>query len=260
VPAIQACIIAPIWDQVLDLLPPRQDDHPLGCHRPRVSDRLVFGGAYWRHAATILPSVTPVIASSTRSEELNSWRRPIDLIALLEPVFERLDDVFGQTGTNADWRVPEDLIATMLGDDPEAIVEALTGALELGASPTLVSQTVVYAAALRVTHFHTSNEFSDWITVLHTFTYTNATHRLMRRAPSAELVRAVYHGAIRVYLDRFLNMPAARLPEHRRSMPYRPKEMSCSISFATRSIASSRSNSPGISRGATWRSAMIPRR
>ncbi|MDQ3523499.1 MAG: Rieske (2Fe-2S) protein [Chloroflexota bacterium] len=171
----------------------------------------------WRHAATILPSVTPVIASSTRSEELNSWRRPIDLIALLEPVFERLDDVFGQTGTNADWRVPEDLIATMLGDDPEAIVEALTGALELGASPTLVSQAVVYAAALRVTHFHTSNEFSDWITVLHTFTYTNATHRLMRRAPSAELVRAVYHGAIRVYLDRFLNMPAARLPEQRAS-------------------------------------------
>jgi hypothetical protein len=37
----------------------------------------------------------------------------------------------------------------------------------------------------------------------------------MRRAPSADLVRGVFHGAMRLYLDRFLNMPAAKLPEDR---------------------------------------------
>ena len=63
--------------------------------------------------------------------------------------------------------------------------------------------------------FHTSNEFADWITVLHTFTYCNALHQSLKRAPSAELARGIFHGAASLYLDRFLNMPAARLPEDR---------------------------------------------
>ncbi len=80
---------------------------------------------------------------------------------------------------------------------------------------TAVSRAVSYAAALRVARFHTSNEFSDWITVLHTFTHANAVHQLLRRAPSPDLLRGVYHAAMRLYLDRFLNTPAARLPEDR---------------------------------------------
>lgn len=41
-PAIPSCIIGPIWDQVDALLPTRDVDHPLGCHRPRIPDRIVF--------------------------------------------------------------------------------------------------------------------------------------------------------------------------------------------------------------------------
>lgn len=41
-PAVPSCIIEPIWDQVAALLPPPQVAHPLGCHRPRVPDRIVF--------------------------------------------------------------------------------------------------------------------------------------------------------------------------------------------------------------------------
>jgi nitrite reductase/ring-hydroxylating ferredoxin subunit len=171
----------------------------------------------WQHAAGILPSLTPVIARSTRSEELNAWRHPVDLIGLLEPVFARLDGIASFTKGEPRSAVPDDLVQTLLGDDPAAIVTALTSTLESGAPPVEVSRALVYAAALRVAHFHTSNEFNDWITVLHTFTYVNATHQLMRRAPSAELLRGVYHGAISLYLDRFLNMPPARLPEDRES-------------------------------------------
>jgi nitrite reductase/ring-hydroxylating ferredoxin subunit len=171
----------------------------------------------WERAAAILPSLTPVIARSTRSEELNAWRRPVDLIALLEPVFARIDDIASLSGGKPDWRAPDGMIERLLGDDPASIVDALTAALECGAPMTAVSQAVTYAAALRVARFHTSNEFGDWITVLHTFTYANATHQLMRRAPSPELLRGVYHGALSIYLDRFLNMPAARLPESHQS-------------------------------------------
>ncbi|MFE3907417.1 IS5 family transposase [Streptomyces sp. NPDC059153] len=41
-PAVPSCILAPIRDQFLALLPVREDRHPLGCHNPRISDALVF--------------------------------------------------------------------------------------------------------------------------------------------------------------------------------------------------------------------------
>jgi transposase len=59
VPALQPYLIKPIWEQFSALLPERKTDHPLGCHRPRIPDRvvfeklvevLVFGCAYWRIA------------------------------------------------------------------------------------------------------------------------------------------------------------------------------------------------------------------
>jgi transposase len=59
VPAIQPYIIEPIFEQFEALLPERRTNHPLGCHRSRVPDRvvfgklveiLVFGCAYWRIA------------------------------------------------------------------------------------------------------------------------------------------------------------------------------------------------------------------
>jgi transposase len=57
VPAIQPYLVEPIWEQFSALLPERKTDHPLGCHRGRIPDRvvfeklvqvLVFGCAYWR--------------------------------------------------------------------------------------------------------------------------------------------------------------------------------------------------------------------
>ncbi len=42
-PALEPClIIEPIWQQLLALLPERHTNHPLGCHRPRIPERVVF--------------------------------------------------------------------------------------------------------------------------------------------------------------------------------------------------------------------------
>ena len=41
-PAVPSSIIEPIWDQLAALLPAREAPHPLGCHRWRIPDRLVF--------------------------------------------------------------------------------------------------------------------------------------------------------------------------------------------------------------------------
>jgi hypothetical protein len=39
-PAIQPYIIEPIWEQFCALLPEREVNHPLGCHRPRIPNRV----------------------------------------------------------------------------------------------------------------------------------------------------------------------------------------------------------------------------
>lgn len=44
-PVVPSWLMTPLWDQFAALLPerPRVDpSHPLGCHRPRVADRLIF--------------------------------------------------------------------------------------------------------------------------------------------------------------------------------------------------------------------------
>ncbi|MEX1158891.1 MAG: Rieske (2Fe-2S) protein [Thermomicrobiales bacterium] len=169
----------------------------------------------WERASEILPSVIPSVTNATRSEELNNWRHPIDLVRLVEESVNEIDGALAASRDNG-WSGRERMADTLLGDDPYASAASILEALRTGTPLTSVTQTLSYAAALRVAKFHTSNEFSDWITVLHTFTYANALHASMRRAPSPELARGIFHGAMRLYLDRFLNMPAARLPEHRR--------------------------------------------
>jgi transposase len=42
VPALPSFIIEPLWSQFAALLPDREVFHPLGCHRPRIPDRVVF--------------------------------------------------------------------------------------------------------------------------------------------------------------------------------------------------------------------------
>lgn len=170
--------------------------------------------AGWERAAEVLPSVIPSITGASRAEESNTWRHPIDLVALLDESLVDLPRAVEAPRGAAGLDV-ESLADVLLGDDPYAIVAHLMEAVRSGAPLSDLSRALAYAAALRVARFHTSNEFSDWITVLHTFTYANALHRSMLRAPSPDLARGIFHGAMRVYLDRFLNMPAARLPEQR---------------------------------------------
>lgn len=40
--ALEVEVVDAVWAAVEPLLPSRTDDHPLGCHRPRVSDRICF--------------------------------------------------------------------------------------------------------------------------------------------------------------------------------------------------------------------------
>jgi nitrite reductase/ring-hydroxylating ferredoxin subunit len=156
-------------------------------------------------AATVLPTLVQQTTSASRSEETFPWRHPRDLVALidgtdLEPGPGGYDDVGGLA-----WRI--------LADDPDEVVNALVDASKRGASAEELGRAVAYAAALRITRFHVQNDFGDWDQVHHAFTASNALHQALVRTPTRELLRGVVQGALRVYLDRFLNVPAARLPD-----------------------------------------------
>ncbi len=168
--------------------------------------------AGWDLAEPVLTSLVAGYAGAARMEESNAWRNPVDLIEILQAAFEQLPALAQAAPTGA--KPPFDELAqTVLRDDPQATVDALLDALRRGLRTDELAEVVCYAAARRIAQFHTSNEFSDWDTALHTFTFANAVHQGLRRAPSPELLRGVFDAAMSVYLDRFLNLPAARLPD-----------------------------------------------
>jgi nitrite reductase/ring-hydroxylating ferredoxin subunit len=170
--------------------------------------------AGWEHAEPVLTSLASGYANADRMEESNAWRHPIDLVAILEQAFESLPASLEKgRSRRGSWTGRDAQVPVLLGENPQAIADTLLTALREGATEFEVAGMVAYAAALRVARFHTSNEFGDWDTALHTFTFANAVHQGLRRSPSPELLRGVFDAAISVYLDRFLNVPAARLPE-----------------------------------------------
>ena len=174
--------------------------------------------AGWEYAGTVLTSLARSYATAERMEEANAWRNPLDLVILLEETFEQIPSYLeaGQKRKkieNSPWTGRAELVGIILDDSPQATAKAMLEALAGGATEVELASAVSYAAALRIARFHTSNEFSDWDTALHTFTFANAVEQGLRRAPSAELLRGAFDAAMSVYLDRFLNIPAATLPQ-----------------------------------------------
>ena len=174
--------------------------------------------AGWSYAEPVLASLAGGYAGATRMEESNSWRNPVDLVEILEGAFDELPETL-ESGRDrrGSWEGREELAFLLLDEDPKAIAESLLEALREGATEEELAGVVAYAAALRIARFPTTNEFGDWDTALHTFTFANAVHQGLRRSSSQELLRGVFDAAMSVHLDRFLNVPPARLPEPRGS-------------------------------------------
>ena len=64
-------------------------------------------------------------------------------------------------------------------------------AIRNGATEQELAACVEYASALRIVHFGTSNEISDWDTALHTYTFSHALQRSLNRLVLAVLGNAL---------------------------------------------------------------------
>ncbi len=165
-------------------------------------------------AGEILPTLVRQTTAASRSEEFSEWRYPHDHAAIARRTIDALDRAldegrvrrgsFGDVGALG-WQ--------LLDDDPEIVATALLDAVRAGADEEQIGRAIAYGAALRIVRFHVQNDHGDWDTVHHAFTAANALHHALQRRPSTELLRGAVHAALRINLDRFLNVPAARLPQ-----------------------------------------------
>ena len=96
-PALQPYLIEPIWEQLRALLPERETNHPLGCHRLRISDRmvfeklvqvLVFGCAYERIA-------DESCSATTLRRRRDEWIEAGAMEVLREMALEAYDKLIG---------------------------------------------------------------------------------------------------------------------------------------------------------------------
>ena len=168
----------------------------------------------WDQAGPVLSSLVHGMVTARRSEELSSWISPIDISSLVWKARKALPSALeeGQT-RKVKWDKEDDLSDVILGECPSASLDAILESISEGASPEQMGSAVAYAAFLRMARFHTSNEFNDWDTVHNTLTAANAVHQALKRAPTMFLLRAVLDTAMSIYLDRFLNVPAQKIPE-----------------------------------------------
>ncbi len=170
----------------------------------------------WEHAAALLPTVVGQMVAARGAEESTAWRQPVDLVALCEEAASQLPELFAAGRRMEGWSDHAALARELLGDDPARIIDALKAAIRAGAAPADLGRSLAYGAALRVARFGNANEHADWETAHHVFTYANAVHQMLKRIGTANTegsgVRGVLHGAMALYLARYLNVPPARLP------------------------------------------------
>lgn len=165
----------------------------------------------WHHAPDILPSLVKQLCNARRHEEDGSWRHPVDLIELIRAHESKIPELLkpGRALNPSSEEITK-LAWTIISGEPQTVLDALDTVISDGWPVHDVALSLTLSAAFRIALFHRQNEFGDWITVLHTLSYCNAVMNSSCIVASPEpVVKGIYHGAMKVFLDRFLNIPPA---------------------------------------------------
>src|ERR1700722_5760316 len=164
----------------------------------------------WQDAAKVLPLLVQHLTQSRSEEEGGAWRVPLDLITLIQEAEDHLRAQTWSPGQAAELLTYHDF----LGSDPRKILRLITDTLQQGVPAVTISKPLALAAASRLARFPESNDIDDWFNPVHTFSFCNALHQVLRRGEvGPEVERGLFHGAMSVYVDRFLNIPSAHLPD-----------------------------------------------
>jgi len=80
VPAVPSSLFEPLWDQFSALLPERPEfdpNHPWGCHRRRIADRVVFAHIVEAlvHGSGYEPIATTACSATTIRRRIKEWAK-----------------------------------------------------------------------------------------------------------------------------------------------------------------------------------------
>jgi nitrite reductase/ring-hydroxylating ferredoxin subunit len=165
----------------------------------------------WEHAAEIFPLIVENLTQSQSEEERGAWRAPRDLIELIREAEEDLRN--HPLTMQPEGFCPLDFYRELLREDPRAILSAISEALADGVAPVEIARHLALAAAWRLARFPESNDLDDWFGPVHTFSFCNALYQVLARGGAeVNVLRGMYHAAMSIYVDRFLNIPRAQLP------------------------------------------------
>ena len=164
----------------------------------------------WKGAHEMLRPIIIDLTGRTRHEETSRWA---DAVPVLEPIFTRLDEIWQENQSNQSELDISAFTTTLLGDDFVPVVAEIETKLREGVEPTDVCRAMTYASAIRTARFHLKNE-GDWHDVANIYSYSHGLYRAFQYAPSKELLRGIFHGAVFLCYLRWLNMPSARIPKH----------------------------------------------
>jgi transposase len=100
VPAIPSWLLEPLWDQFAALLPDRpvyDPAHPLGCRRPRISDRIIFEKLIQvlRFGCSYESIADCTCGATTIRERRNEWIRAGIFARLKQIALESYDRIVG---------------------------------------------------------------------------------------------------------------------------------------------------------------------
>jgi nitrite reductase/ring-hydroxylating ferredoxin subunit len=180
----------------------------------------------WEHAAQTLPLIVQNLTQSQSEEESGSWRAPTDLIELIREAEAGLRK--NRYPMEAGGACRPEFYRLFLGEDPGVILKSLLDALNQGTSPVAIARQVALAAAWRLACFPESNDIEDWFAPMHTFSFCHALCQvLVRSEGETAVVRGLFHAAMSIYTDRFLNLPRAPLPGEKalEPLPGTPDEL-----------------------------------
>jgi nitrite reductase/ring-hydroxylating ferredoxin subunit len=188
----------------------------------------------WEEASRILPLLVTHLTQSRSEEEGGAWRVPLDLIPLIHEAEEQLQNQprrpqtkeplsplsVGLPASIKPWRtrrrdrLSPPISTELLGTNPKAILRLISTALADGVTPVSIARELSVAAAARLAQFPESNDVDDWFDPVHTFSFCNALYQALSRGETnPEVERGLFHGAMSIYVDRFLNIPSAHLPD-----------------------------------------------
>ena len=167
----------------------------------------------WSEARLTLPSLVDGLCRAQRSRRAERLAQP-DRPGRAPGAAPRRAACARDARDRARWATSFDaLVARVLEDDPSAGAAAISAALDArrrrwrdrpggGARGGAAHRAI--PDQQRVRRLGHRPQHVDFV---------SGAGQALARAPSVELARGLYHAAMRIYLDRFLNVPAARLPD-----------------------------------------------